>query len=682
MQNMNHSASEDVLENIVANMPGHVYWKDKEGVYLGCNDKQAKSLGLNYGAEVVGKTDFELPWSKEDAQKFRENDLHIMQSGKTEYFEEQSTVDGKPATVLSLKSPLRNKQTHQIMGVMGISIDITRQKEAEKALIKAKEAAEAANIAKTAFLENMRHDLRTPLSGVTGFAELMKMKAKDPEMIEYAENLHVSAQALLQIHNEILEIIRVTSGGIPHQTKKFNLKAGLENIVHLMQAKAKSKKLELKFHFDHTLPLYFVGDAMRIERVALELLSNALRFTDKGSVSLSVESKKQEGDEVLINLCVQDTGIGIPTEKREDIFSDFTKLVPSHKGGYKGLGLGLTILKEFIADLNGEIYLDSQSGQGSTFSCMIPLKKSLLQTEEGCEQNEFQLPVSHSSREATPQASKQTEESSAEEGIHVLLVEDDPICGMVAKAMLEGLQCRVDIAKTGKEAIQLAQQQYYQLIFMDIGLPDMTGYQVTQALRTHQSCRKVPIIALSAHAATDEYKQECVKSGMTAVFSKPLSKTTADNILASFVPSYFGSMEKIKASKTESAPSLEEIKKLSLLDLALAKKLIGSEEAFEQIMSQFMGSIPEHVSVLQKAHEAQDLKMLGELAHRLKGSAAYCGAVRLQTICTELQYAEDIQDAEKLDALYQLLLETTTELLTEKTSPKSSPKNKACRKEK
>ncbi|MBM3887362.1 response regulator, partial [Candidatus Dependentiae bacterium] len=478
--------------------------------------------------------------------------------------------DGEVRWIIDRGFPIFD-QKGNCCGVTGVAIDATKEKEVEKALREAKEKAEAASAAKTAFLENMRHDLRTPLSGVTGFAELMKMKAKDPEMMEYAENLHASAQALLQIHNEILEIIRVTSGGIPHHTKKFNLKAGLENIVHLMQAKAKSKKLALKFYFDEQLPFYFVGDGMRIDRIALELLSNALRFTERGSVNLSVELKKQEGDEILVKLCVQDTGIGIPVEKREDIFSDFTKLIPSHKARYHGLGLGLTILKEFITDLNGEVYVESQPGKGSTFSCMIPLKKSLLQTEEGCEQPELRLPKNDVPRETKSSIAKETEAKG--EGIHVLLVEDDPLCGMVAKTMLQGLQCYVDIAETGEKAIQLVKQQSYQLIFMDIGLPDMTGYQVTQALRTHQSCRKIPIIALSAHAATDDYKQECVKSGITAVFSKPLSKITADNILESFVPSYLGNTEKNKLPQEEVALSLKEIKKLPLLDYQLAKKL-------------------------------------------------------------------------------------------------------------
>ncbi len=675
------------LSKIIERIPNFVFWKDVNSIYQGCNDNFAHFVGLEDSQEIVGKSDYDLPWTKGAADIYLAEDRNVIETKQAILNREVplKTKEGEHRTILVSKEPLFDED-QKIIGIIGIYSDITERKKQEEALREAKERAEAANIAKTAFLENMRHDLRTPLSGVTGFAELMKMKAKDPEMIECAENLLASAKTLFEYHDEILEMIRVTSGSIPQQSRKFNLKAKLERVIALMQAKAKTKRLALHFIFDEKIPLYLIGDAMRIERIVLELLSNALRFTEKGSVQLEVELESSDKEEVILKLSVKDTGIGIPAEKRDEIFSEFTKLTPSYKGLYKGIGLGLAILKEFVSDLKGEVYVESEPNQGSTFTCVIPFKKSLLQTEEGSDPETVlknHLPAEDFLllKEQSSAPSISTEKNLAQP--RVLLVEDDPLCGMVAKTMLEGLQCHVDVATTGKEAITFAQEHHYQLIFMDIGLPDMSGFQVTEKLRKHLFL-STPIVALSAHAATDEHKQECIRFGMTAVFSKPLSQITADHILDSFVPNYKGKEQNavLNVTQDEQGVSLESFMTLPLLDGAVAKKLIGSEATASKILEQFLATLPEEVNNIKAAYEGNNFKSLGALVHKIKGSAAYCGAIRLQTICAELQYAEDIQDAVRLEKLYQILLETTAALLTEKTSLKSSLKNKIHKKEK
>lgn len=179
--------SDVILENLLANIPGHVYWKNKQGLYLGCNDKQAQSLGFLQGSDVVGKTDFELPWDTLSAQKFWENDRLVLETGQSRTVEESAKVNGKPATMLSLKAPLKDTKGF-IIGVLGISVDISKQKEAESKLIQALAAAEAANQAKTEFLENMRHDIRTPLAGITGCAEAIKSLIQDPKQLKFIKD--------------------------------------------------------------------------------------------------------------------------------------------------------------------------------------------------------------------------------------------------------------------------------------------------------------------------------------------------------------------------------------------------------------------------------------------------------------------------------------------------------------
>ncbi len=374
--------SKIALNNMIANMPGHVYWKNKEGVYLGCNNRQAKSLGFSYGSEIIGKTDFDLPWKKEVANLFRENDIRIMESEQTEIVEEKSQVDGKEAIMLSQKTPLWNNKG-EVVGILGISTDITDRKEFENSLRFAKEAAEAANQAKTEFLANMRHDIRTPLTGIVGFSEILKSESKEPRIKEYADNLVASSKALLNLMNEVLEAVRVSSGEIPMLKRKFNLANTVEQVMALYQARAKEKELNLSHTLDIKLPQFVIGDKIRVHRVLMELISNALNFTDNGYVTVKVELAKQKDRELVIRMIVSDSGLGIPKDKQQDIYVQFKRLTPSYQGIYKGAGLGLYVVKQFIDELGGEIYVDSEPRKGTCFTCLIPLQEPLLDDDSG-----------------------------------------------------------------------------------------------------------------------------------------------------------------------------------------------------------------------------------------------------------------------------------------------------------
>ncbi len=467
---------QSTLENIVANMPGHVYWKDIDGVYLGCNNRQARSLGFNYGSEIIGKTDFDLPWGSGVADIFRKNDLHIMKTGETLIIEEKSQVDGKEAVVLSHKSPMRNKQG-DIIGILGISIDISERKKIETELRFAKEQAEAASRAKTEFLEYMRHDIRTPLTGIVGFSDIIKSEADNPHIKEYAENLTASSYALLELMDEVLEAIRVSSGEIPQLKKKFIFKDILQHAFDLNKAKAASKRVEFSMNIDDSMPMYLLGDSIRIHRIALELLANALNFTDAGFVKLTVQLASQQNRDIIVKLIVQDSGMGIPKDKQQEIFLHFKRLTPSYKGIYKGAGLGLAVIKQFIDDLDGEIYVDSEPQKGTTFTCVIPLKVSLLNDSSGVHDDFEKIntpPLTGTPKQINPMG-QLAPDSSTNQDHRVLVVEDNTTAQKVAKALLSQCGCQTDIASNGDEALQLWKSNKYDLIFMDIGLRDESG---------------------------------------------------------------------------------------------------------------------------------------------------------------------------------------------------------------
>ncbi len=370
------------LENIMAHLPGHVYWLDRNNIFLGCNELQAKYAGLRNRYEIVGKSNYDMPW-RDHADALNAVNNKVMSTGQ-EYSVEELNVakNGSEGVFLSKKVPLRDNKG-SIVGILGISFDITNQKETEKKLIEAKERAEAADKAKTEFLENMRHDIRTPLSGIAGFAELIKNETDLNKLKHYFDQLAASSSELLRYLNEILEAFSISSGEIPVLKKKFSFKTIVENVVKLHQTKANEKKLQLTYYVDDRISAYLMGDHVRIYRIMLELIANALKFTEQGGISISASLAKKDGRDIVVRLEIADTGLGIPPEKQQGLFVTFKRLTPSYQGIYKGAGLGLSIVKQFVDDLHGEVYIESEADKGAKFICLLPLKESLLNDDYG-----------------------------------------------------------------------------------------------------------------------------------------------------------------------------------------------------------------------------------------------------------------------------------------------------------
>jgi two-component system aerobic respiration control sensor histidine kinase ArcB len=657
------------FDNIIYSIPGCIYWKDKDGIYLGCNQVFLEMAGLTSMEEIIGKDDTQLCWN-DQADILRSHDMEVLVTGKSKMFEEEVvSANGTKFTYTVVKAPLMGSK-NEIIGIIGTSLDITYRIEYEMQLAKAKEEAEAANRVKTEFLENMRHDIRTPLTGIVGFANIIAEEAKDPRIKEYVENLTASSNTLQDLLNEILEVIRISSRELPLLKKKFDLKGRLNEVIKLNQARALHKQLSLEFKYDENMPTYVIGDSTRVHRIALELITNALNFTDKGSVKLLVQLAQQKENKLIIKMIVEDTGIGIPPDKQEEIFIQFRKLTPSYKGIYKGTGLGLTIIKEFINELDGEIYVESQESKGSKFTCIFPLKAPLLDDEFGSEQTlspivehlpeqliETQVTAEPKARETTIMGNKS----------HILFVEDQLLAAKVGTNILASLNCQVDIASDGKTALELFQKNHYDLIFMDIGLPDIDGYEVTKRMRLFElnNEKHVPIIALTAHVG-EENKQHCINVGMNAVLSKPLHKDKAKDILNAFIP-YREQQDETSEVKKDTDNVLPEDK---VIDFELIKQLFGGEEdAGIEVLTMLTSSFLEELSNLQTAYDKADWSAIQSIAHKLKGGSSYCGTVRLKKTCAQLEsvindkktalyacsYQQALQEIESVKKAFQSL---------------------------
>ena len=519
-------------QNIIGCMPGNVYWLDKNGVAIGCNQNVLDMFGFKSQAEFKGLTFEEMGnignWLPETTESFKEDTLSVIRTGQAKINIEEPPIshsNGKVIYFLTTRVPLRD-HTGTIIGVVGISIDITERKKMEMEIMQAKEKAEIANKVKSQFLENMRHDIRTPLSAMIGFAELLKDIKSSSQIKEYqqfASGFVESSKELLRFLNEVLESINISSGDIPLLKNKFNLSTVLENVIKLHYPIAIRKNITLNFNFDEKIPPYLVGDPIRIYRIVLEILCNALKFTNKGSVSVNAKLIKQLNYDLVVMIEIQDSGVGIPPEKQSELLLRFKKLTPSYEGIYKGAGLGLSIAKQFIDDLEGEIYIESDIDKGTKFICLLPLKKSLLENGEYLD-----LDFLNKQFSITPKKL----DNNQPEISKILIVEDHEFTAMVEKNIFLKLGCEVDVVQDGETAVLMHKNHYYDLVLMDIGLPNMNGYEAAEKIRLHekQLNRQSLIVGISAHIGTEMQKQG-LKAGMNMVKEKPLTQEVASNLL-------------------------------------------------------------------------------------------------------------------------------------------------------
>ncbi len=527
------------LENILTNLPDPIYWLDKNSVTLGANDAEAQLYGLKTGKEMIGKSIFDfakiLGWDDEVTNRLRQNDLEVMQSGIPMVVEETGILNNEIRIFLSHKAPLYDENKEKIIGIIGNATDITERKAMEKELKEALEAAEASDRAKTDFIQNMSHDVKTPLAGIISMAHRIGTQLEEPDALEdNYENVQMiknSGKQLIEFFMNCLEMGRIETEGVALSNENFNPQTITDQLVEMLTPSMKQKGLGFYSTYDPAIPEMVYASAPGFYRIILNLLGNAIKFTEEGSISMDIllqktrdEDTGKEKEELCLK--VRDTGMGIPQEKIASIFERFTRLTPSYEGKFEGHGIGLYIVHKFVTLMGGKIDVDSEVGKGSCFTITFPFLPAKAFLKPRAVKPKF--------TKLAPLGDAASEEEKI--GPRILLVEDNRMAQKGVESILTHLGYTVDIVDTGEKALEIFELDKYVLIITDIGLTDMSGLAVAKHIRTLEKGRKnpVPIVALTAHNV-EKVQAECAAAGINGVLEKPLTEEVAREVLDCFL---------------------------------------------------------------------------------------------------------------------------------------------------
>lgn len=382
--------------------------------------------------------------------------------------------------------------------------DIRRAGDLQKQIMLAEQetqAAAAASEAKSQFLAHMSHEIRTPLNGIIGIADILAQSNLDEVQDQYIKTIRNSGEALLSIINDILDFSKIEAGKLELESTSFSIETLFQSLKDLFIAQLKEKDLELDYKLDPTIPKFLKGDPLRIKQILLNLISNGLKFTQEGGIYLTAQAQSLSPN-VVLEISVRDTGIGIPSDKQKSLFEAFTQVDSSTTRKYGGTGLGLQISKRLVEIMGGRIRLDSQLDKGSTFTFTLAL-------EQGEEVKDTKV---------IPRRTGQHNVAD----LKVLVAEDNPTNQMVVSAMLKRLGYEFDICNNGEEAIHALNKHQYDLVLMDCQMPVLDGFAATEQIRMNPDWQDLPIIALTA-GATDKEQKQCYDAGMNDFLSKPIT---------------------------------------------------------------------------------------------------------------------------------------------------------------
>ena len=525
-------------------------------------------------------------------------------------------IDGKLTDVL-FNGSIYKDENGKVLGAVVVARIITEQKRFEKELTEAKnvaeqarEKAETAKIkAETAvqlaedavklkqrFLSNMSHEIRTPLNAVVGFTNVMLKTKLSEKQHQYLAAIKMSGDTLTVLINDILDLVKVDAGKMTFEQVPFNIAGSITSLMHLFETSIHEKNLDLIIDYDNKIPEILMGDPLRLHQVMLNMVSNAIKFTDTGKITVTIRLVKESKDSASIEFSVADTGIGIAENKLDYIFEDFQQATSSTARLYGGTGLGLSISKQLINKQDGKITVASKLGEGSTFSFILDFKKTTATFEK---------------------VNKQSEPNHKIKNIRILVVEDMALNQLLMKTLLDDFEFKCDIAGDGQIAIEKLQSNEYDVILMDLQMPVLNGFETTEYIRKNMHCN-TGIIALTADVTTADL-MKCKAVGMNDYISKPVNEL----LLYSKIVSLY---KKKKAAAGNAGMEVENAILEKCTDLNyLSSRTKSNAKLMMNMISLYLEQTPPLIHTMRKSWEDADWEVLQSSVHKLIPSFSIMG---------------------------------------------------------
>lgn len=583
------------LRSFLDASPDLVFYRNEDKEFSGCN----RAMEL-----LTGKSEKQLVhlkpadvYSPEAAAKVIETDEKVFRHNVSLTYEQWLDYpDGRKACFEIRKVPYYDRVGKR-HGLMGFGRDITERKRYQDAL-------ERASRDKTTFISTISHELRTPLNGIVGLSRILLDTELTAEQEKYLKTIHVSAVTLGNIFNDIIDMDKMERRKVQLDNQPVDFTSFLADLENLSALQAQQKGL--RFNLEPTLPLphQVITDGTRLRQILWNLISNAVKFTQQGQVTVRV--RYDEGD--MLHFEVEDSGIGIPQDELDKIFAMYYQVKDSHGGKpATGTGIGLAVSRRLAKNMGGDITVTSEQGKGSTFTLTIHAPSVAEEVDDAFDEDDMPLPA-----------------------LNVLLVEDIELNVVVARSVLEKLGNSVDVAMTGKAALEMFKPGEYDLVLLDIQLPDMTGLDISRELTKRYPREDLPpLVALTANVLKD--KQEYLNAGMDDVLSKPLSVPALTAMIKKFWDTQDDEESTVTTEENSKSEALLDIPMLEqYLELVGPKLITDGLAVFERMM-------PGYVSVLESNLTAQDKKGIVEEGHKIKGAAGSVGLRHLQQLGQQIQ---------------------------------------------
>lgn len=574
-----------LLRSIIDCSPDLVYYRDESGRFKGCNQAFSNMLGMS--EEQLDGLGPEDVYPADMARRVAEVDRQVLDTNKSLRYEIWlQHVNGSKACYDMHKLPFYGPDGLRL-GLVGFGRDVTERKEAEQTLEKVAKD-------KTRYISTISHELRTPLNGIVGLSRMLKETCLSEEQRRWVNTIFSSALSLGNIFNDIIDMDKLDRDAIEIVNEAVGLAEFVDEVSEFGLLQAKEKKLN--FVADNQLPRSLIAsiDPTRVRQVLWNLMSNAVKFTEQGEVGLRTWC-----DQDNLYFSISDTGPGIPKEAQDKVFEMYYQVQIDGVKNASGSGIGLAVTKQLINSMQGEIKLHSEVHQGCTFTIQLPLMR----------------------------LKKLTEEQGFEHKLSILLVEDIPLNVTVATGLLEKQGHKVEVAMTGADALHMAVDKCYQLVLLDMKLPDFDGTQVAKMLREHGHNTKTPIIALTANV---EYAEDYLNFGINDVLEKPLNMSKLNTLLGKLFDSEV--VETVGEGEAEQAD--EQVEVLSEYNFSEYLDAFGSD-LFGKNIEMFERLAPGYIADVQSALDSEDLRVASEHFHKLKGASAAVALERLRLLSAQ-----------------------------------------------